>query len=260
MDIAVPIRTVPDPVEELEADPDGTDIDREWTEFVLNEFDEHAVEEAVLLKEARGEGDTVTVVALDDGLADVEQMLYTAAAKGADRLVRITDVPPGLSTSGAASLFGSFLDDGDFDAVFTGVQSAEDRDGQLAGMLGHELDVPSVSVITGVDVEDDELLVEKEFSGGVTATYAVETPAVLGIQAASEPPRYVAVSQIRRTMRSAEIETVEAGALGDAAEPGSDVVGLHEPERGGDAEMLAGSPEEAAAALVDVLADHGMEV
>ena len=260
MDIAVPIRTVPDPVEELEPDPDGTDIDREWTEFVLNEFDEHAVEEAVLLKEARDEGDTITVVALDDGLADVEQILYTAAAKGVDRLVRITDVPSGTSTSGAASLLGSYLGDEGFDAVFTGVQSAEDRDGQLAGMLGHELDVPHVSVITEVVVDGDELVVEKEFSGGVTATYAVETPAVLGIQAASEPPRYVAVSQIRRTMRSAEIEPVSAADLEADTGPGSEVVGLHEPERGGEAEMLTGDPEETAGEVVDIMADHGLEV
>lgn len=260
MDIAVPVRTVPDPVEELEPDPDGTDIDREWTEFFLNEFDEHAIEEAVLLKERRDEDDTITVVALDDGLADVDQLLYSAAAKGVDRLVRITNVPPGTSTSGAASLFGRFLDGQDFDAVFTGVQSAEDRVGQLAGMLGHDLDVPHVSVITGVVVEGDELVVEKEFSGGVTATYAVETPAVLGIQAASEAPRYVPISQIRRAMRGADIEAVDADELDVEIEAGSQVVGLHEPESTEEAEMLSGTPEETAAAIIDVLAERGLEV
>jgi len=260
MDIAIPVRTVPDPVEELEPGPDGTDIDREWTEFVLNEFDEHAIEEAVLLKERRDEDDTITVVALDDGLADVEQMLYTAAAKGVDRLVRIGEVPAGLSTTQAASIFGSYLADTEFDAVFTGVQSAEDRVGQLAGMLGEDLDVPHISVITEVLVEDGRLEVEKEFAGGVTATYAVETPSVLGIQAASEPPRYVPVSQIRRAMRGADIEEVDVDDLDRGAGPGSEVVSLHEPERGEEAEMIGGSPDEASAEIVEIMGDHGMEV
>lgn len=260
MDIAIPIRTVPDPVEELDPDPDGTDIDREWTEFVLNEFAEHAIEEAVLLKERRDADDTITVVALDDGLADVEQMLYTAAAKGVDRLVRIGGAPSGLSTNEAASLFSSFLQGEDFDAVFTGVQSAEDRDGQLAGMLGHDLDLPHISVITEVVVEDGELIVEKEFAGGVTANYAVETPAVVGIQAASEPPRYVPVSQIRRAMRGADIEELEAGELDSGAGPGSDVISLHEPERGEEAEMLSGSADETASEIIEIMADNGMEV
>lgn len=260
MDIAIPIRTVPDPVEELDPDPDGTDIDREWTEFVLNEFDEHAIEEAVLLKERRDEGDTITVIAIDDGLADVEQMLYTAAAKGVDRLIRIDNVPTGISTNEAASLFADVLHDEEFDAVFTGVQSAEDRDGQLAGMLGHDIDLPHISVITEVVVEDGQLVVEKEFAGGVTANYAVDTPAVLGIQAASEPPRYVPVSQIRRAMRGADIEAIDADSLDSGAAPGSEVTSLHEPERGEEAAMLSGSPEETAGEIVEILADNGIEV
>lgn len=260
MHIIVPIRHVPDPVEELDPNPDGTDIDRDWIEFVVNEFDDHAIEEALLVTEERDVDDTVTVVALDDGLADVDQTLYMAGAKGVDRLVKLTDVDPGLSTSGAASLFADFLRGEEFDAVFTGVQTPEDRDGQLTGKLASELDLPHVSVITGVAVDGETATVTKEFSGGVTADYGVDLPAVVGIQAATQAPRYVPVSMMRQAMKDADLEVVSAADLGPEAEPGSSVVGLHEPETGESAEILSGPPDEAARQLLEKLDDRGIEV
>lgn len=259
MDIVVPIRMVPDPVEELDPNPDGTDIDRDWLEFVVNEFDEHALAEALLLAD-EGAADSVTVVALDDGLADVDQELYMASAKGADRLVKLEGVPEGLPTTGAASLFAGFLEGEAYDAVFTGVQSPEDRSGQLAGLLASHLDVPHVSVVTSVEAQGGSALVEKEFSGGVTADYEVDLPAVVGVQAAREPPQYVPVSKVRQAMKSADVEAVEADGLGAVAEPGSAVTGLHEPETGEAAEMLDGSADDAVDELFERLAEHGVEV
>ena len=88
MDIAVLLRAVPDPIEELELNDDETDLDRDYLGYVLNEFDDHALEEALLLKE--DSGGSVTAYAL--GTADeVEQMLHTAVAKGADRAVKVGD-------------------------------------------------------------------------------------------------------------------------------------------------------------------------
>src|SRR6266540_1413830 len=86
MRIVVPVKMVPDLVEELELNGDGTDIDREFLKFVVSEWDDQALEEALLVKEATGA--EVVVVALDD--PDVDQVLYTALAKGADRAVKLT--------------------------------------------------------------------------------------------------------------------------------------------------------------------------
>ena len=104
MELVVPIRMEPDPVEELDPHPDGDDIDRAWIEFVVNEYDDHAIEEAILIKEALDEDVTVTVVGLDTGHGDLEQTLHMAAAKGADRLQKITDVPEDISTTEAAAV------------------------------------------------------------------------------------------------------------------------------------------------------------
>ena len=86
MNIVVPIKFVPDLVEELTIDDSGTALDTAWLRMILNEFDDHAIEQAILLKEA-GAG-SVTVVAPDT--EGVDDALFAAAAKGADRLIKLT--------------------------------------------------------------------------------------------------------------------------------------------------------------------------
>src|SRR3954451_16836521 len=83
MNIAVAVRLMPKAGEELELDPSGTDIDREYVGETICDFDDQALEEAVLIKEATGA--TVTAVGLRaDG---IEEALRTAYARGADRIV-----------------------------------------------------------------------------------------------------------------------------------------------------------------------------
>lgn len=86
MNIVVPIKLVPDLVEELKINDQGVDIDPDWVRLKLNEFDDHAIEQAILLKE-RGVG-PVIVVAFD--AEGVDDALYTAVAKGADRIIKLT--------------------------------------------------------------------------------------------------------------------------------------------------------------------------
>ncbi|RMG64910.1 MAG: electron transfer flavoprotein subunit beta/FixA family protein, partial [Calditrichaeota bacterium] len=106
MNIAVLLRQVPDLVEELELDDSGKDLNRDWLKYKINEFDDHALEEALLLKEEAGAN--VTALALEGD--DVDKLLYTAAAKGADRLVKITgDFPGAVASRVAARAFANVL-------------------------------------------------------------------------------------------------------------------------------------------------------
>ncbi len=86
MNIIVPVKLVPDLVEELEINNDGTDLERDALKFKMNEWDESALEEALQLKELHG--GTVTVLTVASG--DVDEMLFTCVARGADRVVKIT--------------------------------------------------------------------------------------------------------------------------------------------------------------------------
>ncbi len=253
MNIIVLIKQVPDLVEELELDSSGKDLDREWLKYKVNEFDDHALEEALLLKEEHG--GTVTAMALDG--QDIDKALYAAAAKGADRVVKITGLEGNPSNHEAAKAFANAISGMDYQAVFTGVQSVEDRDGQLPVLVAHYLGIPHVSVVSGVKIEGDKAVVYKEYGGGMMAELEVDLPAVLGIQAARETPRYVPVARVRRAMRSTEMEEVSAGDVSGAA-AGSEVARMFKPETGQGAEMLEGSAEEVADKIVSILKEKGI--
>lgn len=255
MRIVVPVKQVPDLVEELELADDGTDIEREYLKFVVNEFDDYALEEALLIKEASGA--EVIVVALDD--TDIEQTLYTALAKGADRAVRLTGAGGAeawLDSHARAAVLASWLAGEAPDLVLTGVQAADDLDGQLASILGARLGWPHVAVAVGVEAKDGTARVRQEFTGGVVAELDVALPAVVGTQTARKGPRYVPITRIRQVMQEGNIETVAAPAAGSVG--GLTVRRLYAPEASGHAEMLTGSVDAIADRIIELIRAKGV--
>jgi electron transfer flavoprotein beta subunit len=253
MNILVLLKMVPDVVEELEVAGDGKSLDTSFLRTIINERDDHALEQAILLKERHG--GKVTVVALD--APDIDDTLFATMAKGADRAVKITDAPEGLTTQMAARLCGQAI--GGLlpaDLVLTGVQALDDLDGLSAALVAQQLKVPYIGVVTGVTANGPTATVIKEFAGGVRGEFSVTLPAVLGVQAAEKPPRYVPVAKVRAVMKTNKIETV--AAPGDAGAAQIDVRQLAKPVVSSHAEMLEGSPEEAAGKLVELLAQRGL--
>jgi electron transfer flavoprotein beta subunit len=103
MHLAVILRLIPDLSEELEIDDSGTDIDRQWIGFKLNEFDDQALEEAVLLKERFGA--KVTAIALAAEGSD--RILQTAVARGADEALRIDHDEERVDSAAKAAYTGA---------------------------------------------------------------------------------------------------------------------------------------------------------
>ncbi len=254
MEIIVPVKMVPDLVEELEVNAEGTDLDRSILTLRINEFDEHALEEALGLKDRHGA--RVTVLALDTG--GVDETLYTCLAKGADRAVKITgDFAEGLSSHTMAAVLARVIVDLPHDLILAGVQAADDRDGQVGVLLGAALGLPHVSVVTGVEPAGDGVVsVRQEYAGGLVAELEVDLPAVLGIQAARQSPRYAPVSRVRQLMKTAKLEEIAAPAVDVTA--GSTVSRLAKPEVTGRAEIIEGSPEEVADRLYAIFAERGL--
>ena len=253
MNIVVPIKQVPDLVEELEIDASGKDLNREWLKFKVNEFDDHALEEALLYKEANG--GTVIAIALESD--NIDKALHAAAAKGADRVIKITgDYGTGVSSHKAGKAMADAIKSLSCDVVMTGVQAVDDRDGQIAGILAAHLGIPCVNVVTGVTKEGAGLMIHKEYGGGVVAELEVSTPVVLGIQAAKEAPRYVPVAKIRKASMEVSIEEVSGSADGSA---GSEVAKMYSPERGQGAEMIGDNAEAAASKIVEILRQKGIK-
>jgi electron transfer flavoprotein beta subunit len=253
MNIVVSLKQTVDLVEELELNDDGTDIEREYLTFRLNEWDEQALEEALLLKD--GAGATVTAVALDE--VDVDQSLYSALAKGADKAVKLTgDFERGVSSHERAGILADYLKGTEFDLVLIGVQTPEDLDGQagviLAGMLG----LPHAAVAVGVEPQDGAFKVNQEFGAGVVHELKLTGPAVIGIQAARQAPRYVPISRIRQAMQEGGIDEQPSPEV--VAEPGITVRRLYAPESTSHAEMLSGDADAVAARIVEIIRERGV--
>ena len=251
MHIVVPIKEVPDLVEELEVNAEGSDLDREYLKYKINEWDEQALEEALCLKDEAGA--TVTAVAVDTG--DVDSYLFTALAKGADRAIKVTgSFPKGGDNHTVAAALAGVIGGLGADLVLGGVQAPDDLDGQLPVLLAAQLGLPCVSVVSGVSVSGGTATVRQEYSGGLMAELDVTLPAVIGVQAARQAPRYAAVSKIRQLMKQVTLE--EVAATDGGATSGLRIRRLYRPESAGHAEMIEGSAEQQAQRLFEILAER----
>jgi electron transfer flavoprotein beta subunit len=260
MKILVLLRMAPDVVEELEIAPDGKALDTEFLRTIPNESDDHAIEQALLLKERHG-GEAI-VLALD--APEVDDALYASLAKGADRAMKIVGLEEGCSTRQAASLFSAVIGSDPAlaaaDLILTGVQAIDDLDGLVAPAVAYELGRPYVGIVTHVaaDPAARTVTVLKEYPGGVHGEFEMPLPCVLGIQSAEKPPRYVPVAKVRAVMKTRKIEAAQAPTMADAGQPLVEITCMSKHEPAGRAEMLEGPPDAVAGKLVDLFRGRGL--
>jgi electron transfer flavoprotein beta subunit len=228
--------------------------------MVPNESDEHALEEALLLKERYG--GRVTVLALD--APELDDVLLAALTKGADRAIKITGVPRGLTTSNAADVLASVIDSelgvSPADLILSGVQAIDDLDGLLAPLIACQLGLPFLGTVVGLSVEPDRscAVATMEYPSGVRGEFEVTIPAVFGIRAAERPPRYVSIAKVRGAAKSHQVECILAPLPANVVAPVFDVLEMRKPQLSGRADMLEGSVEELSARLAEVLAGRGL--
>jgi len=258
MKILVLMKMVPDIVEELEVAGDGKSLDQEFLRFIVNERDEYALEQALLLKDRLQA--TVTVVAPE--APEVDDVLFTARAKGADRVIKVVGLPvPSGARATAAALAATLpLIDGVLpaDLVLSGCQAIDDLDGFVAPLLAAALDLPYLGLVSRValDAGAATAVVSKEYAGGVMGRFELTLPALLGIQGCEKPPRYVPIAKVRAAIAAGGIETVAAS--GESAVAPLEVTAMAKPEAAGHAEMLQGSARDVAEKVADILAARGL--
>ena len=258
MKILVLMRMVPDIVEELEVAGDGTSLDQEYLRFIVNERDDYALEQALLLKDRVGA--TVTVVAPE--APEIDDVLHTSLAKGADRAIRVAGVSATDGTRATAAALAATLPGIPgvlpADLVLSGCQAIDDLDGFAAPLLAEALELPYLGLVSRVTVDPDAAtaMVMREYAGGVMGRFEVRLPAFLGIQGCEKPPRYVPVAKVRAAMAAGGIEAV-AAAGGQAVAP-LEVTAMSKPEATGHAEMLEGSVRDVAERVADILAARGL--
>lgn len=255
MKILVLLKMVPDVVEELEVAADGATLDRGFLRLIINERDENALEQALILKE-RHQG---VVVAVAPEAPEVDDVLFTALARGADRVIKITGVDEDTGARACAELVSAAVaaipDLLPVDLILTGCQAIDDLDGMVGPLVARRLGAPYVGIVTGLDVAAGVARCSREYPGGVRGIFQADLPVVVGIQGAEKPPRYVPIAKVRAAMSSGKIETVPAGA----GEPAVlDVLEMRKPIVTDRAEMIGGDLDEIASRLCEILAGRGL--
>jgi electron transfer flavoprotein beta subunit len=251
MNIIVAIKHIPSTADDLPVK--GNNLDFDSVDFVLNEFDEQSIEQAVLIKEAVG--GTVTVIGVDL-IGELDGVLHLALAKGADKALKISAEEPSADSHQQAKWLAEAIRSLSPDLIFTGVQASNDLDGQIGPILAAYLDLPYIGGVSSMEVSGNTATVNKEFPGGVGAKYALSLPAVVGVQASSKPPRYAPISKVRQIAQSVKIEQIEAEH--SEAGAGLTVRKMAPPVMTGHAEMFTGSSKEVAAKIVDLLKSKGL--
>jgi electron transfer flavoprotein beta subunit len=253
MKIVVPFILVPDLVEELTIDDSGKALDMEWLRLIINEFDDHAIEQAILLKEVSDCHVTVMAPAFEG----VDDILFTMAAKGVDRVIKLLgDFETGVNSHAMARAFTNVIKELQPDLVLTGVQAHNDLDGSVGPMIAELLEMPYVGYVSGTAISDGKANVRKEYPGGLIGEMEIALPAVLGIQAAESPPRYVAISKVRQAMKTTALDEQDVAEL--FPHGGPTVNRMFQPEASGRATMIEGDEEEVADKLIELFQELGI--
>ena len=252
------IKPVPDPASRLVINETKTWIKDQDLTFVASEADNYALEEALRLKEKHG-GE---VVVISMGGEQAARVLRSGLAMGADRAIHLLD--PKFKGSDefatAEALAKAIQKDGGADLVLAGVQSDDLGTGMTGVMLAEFLGVAHVTVVVGAEAnpEAKTLKAKRELEGGVNESVELSMPAVLTIQFGINQPRYASLKGIMAAKKK-EMKAWTAADLGLAdnqvGRAGSmyDVKEVLVPEKKSRVEFLTGTPEEAAAKLVEKL-------
>jgi len=190
MKIVVCVNHVPDTETKVKVGQDGATIDKTGVNYMLNPYDEFAVEEALRLKEKHG-GD-VTVVSL--GPDSHKETLRKALAMGVGKAVLLKD--DGVRDSFAvAKGLAEELRSMSPDVVLFGKQSIDYDDAQVGTLVAELLGLPSVAVVVKLDVNDGKVVCEREIEGG-HETVETSLPAVFLAQKGLNEPRYPSLKGI----------------------------------------------------------------
>jgi electron transfer flavoprotein beta subunit len=243
--VVVAVKQVAQLGDEVEFADDERDVDPDYLDFALNEWDSYATEEALQIRERAGDGEVVVVSV---GPEDVEDAMRRALAMGADRAIRV-DVEDPLDPIRVARALAEVVRAEDPDLVLCGVQSSDSVQAATGTALAELLGLPRVAVVTKLELGDGKATVHRELEGGLVDVTEVDTPCVITIQTGINEPRYATL----RAIKQAEQKEIEVREPGDLGAPAYSVRRMFVPPKGEGAEMLDGSPADVAQRIKEIL-------
>ncbi len=237
MKILVTVKRVEDPEIKIKIKPDGSGIETDQMKYIVNPFDEIALEEALRVRDAAG-GEVVVACV---GNKDAQHQIRTALAMGADRAVHVlTD--DAIDTVVVSTALQKVVEEEKPDLVILGKQAVDDDQGQVGAMLAERLGWGLASFASkkenlesdaekqkkpGIKVSDGSIEVVREIDGGLE-TVSVSLPAVVTTELRLNTPRYASLPGIMKAKKK-EIRELQLSEVVSGASPRIKIVKLEAP-------------------------------
>ena len=214
MDILVLLKQVPDTESIIMIADDGKSIKTADLKWIINPYDEFAVEEALRIREAQG--GKVTIVSV--GTEKAVEAIRTALAMGADEGVLIND--PAIAQIdglGTARILAAAVKQMPYDLIIAGMRAVDDDNFQVGAAVAELLGIPNVSMVIKEEIADGKIKCHRTIEGG-TEVIEASLPAVFTTQRGLNEPRYASLPGIMKAKKK-PLETKTLADIGiDASE------------------------------------------
>ena len=255
MKILVCIKQVPPMEELLELDQKSKWLSDDDLEYRINRFDEFAIEEALLIKEAT-EGTTVDIISV--GSESVDTALRRALGMGAERAIHIEiDKKSFISPLYIAERIGNYAKEKSYDLILTGIMSEDAMQSMVGPSLASILNIPCAAAVVETEISDipNSIVVKCELEGGRHQEVQLKLPALLTVQSGINKPRYPSLSNVLRANKQ-DILKIEEGP--DVSSADKEILSLSLPEKSKNIRFLEGTVEEKAAELIKIFKKKGI--
>jgi electron transfer flavoprotein beta subunit len=252
VEIAVLLKQVPATESLIEIADDGVAIKTDGINWVMNPYDELAVEEALQIRAAAGGA----VTAFTMGPEKAVETLRTALAMGADTAVRIDPEGKVLDGLATARVLAGELQKGAFDLIIAGHRAVDDDNFQVGPAVAEFMGIPHISMVTRQEVAEGKIRCTRSIDGG---TLVLETvlPALITTQRGLNEPRYASLPGIMKAKKK-PIDTRALSEIGiDPGDPMVKTIAMRlPPQRKGGRIIEGDSATDKAAALVRALREE----
>lgn len=249
MNILVCIKQVPDTETKIKLG--GSGIDTTGIKWIMNPYDEFAVEEALKLKAAKP--DTQVYVLTVGPKTRAVEALRTALAMGADEAV-VIDAPETLDNYNVAKAIANASKSlGQFGILLSGKAAIDDNNFSVGQMVAGFLDIPHVTSVSKADYTENGALLEREIEGGAKEILEVEFPAMITANKGLNTPRYASLPGIMKAKKKAIKELTLADVGVDANNVKVKYTNYEMPPERPAVQMISGEPQEQAQKLVQLL-------
>ena len=225
MKIMVLLKRTPDTEAKIKLADDNKSIDDSELQYILNPYDEFAIEEALQTRDKVADSE---IIACSYGGEVCREIVVKALAMGADRGIIISDdcQRDPLATS---KILAKVIEREQAELVFCGKQGIDDDNMLVGVMVAELLGWPHVNVVNNFDLNGKVATIEREVEGGQIEVYETHLPVVIGANKALNSPRYVSLPGIMKAKRK-PLTTVAVSELGiELTDRQSEIVAYHYP-------------------------------